>query len=171
MIKGAALLVCALTTLLILGACGGDEEPTPTDTPTPVTTPPPTTPPPPTIDSTPGLNIGSVGETLEFDKTEITVTAGAAVVVRLKNNSTVLQHNWVLVKDGTKDAIATDGLKFPDDDYIKPGDDRVVASIKLIDPGETGEVQFTAPTAGTYQFVCTFPAHNFSMFGTFEVTP
>jgi hypothetical protein len=28
---------------------------------------------------------------------------------------------------------------------------------------------FTAPAAGTYQFVCTFPGHNFTMFGDFIV--
>ena len=185
MIKGAALLVCALTTLLILGACGADDK-EPTKLPTTVTelppivteeptTPPPTTPPPPpdtpTTPPNGALTIGSVGETLEFDTTELTASAGAEVVLRLKNNSTVLQHNWVLVESGTKDAVASDGLKYPDDDYIKPGDDRVVASVKLIDQGEMGEVRFIAPAAGTYQFVCTFPAHNFTMFGTFEVTP
>lgn len=32
------------------------------------------------------------------------------------------------------------------------------------------EVRFTAPPPGNYQFVCTFPGHNFTMFGVFEVT-
>ncbi|MQG65022.1 MAG: azurin, partial [SAR202 cluster bacterium] len=39
----------------------------------------------------------------------------------------------------------------------------------LLDPGASGEVTFTAPASGTYQFVCTFPGHNFTMFGDFIV--
>ena len=34
-----------------------------------------------------------------------------------------------------------------------------------------GGADFIAPPAGPYQFVCTFPGHNFTMFGDFIVTP
>jgi uncharacterized cupredoxin-like copper-binding protein len=37
-------------------------------------------------------------------------------------------------------------------------------------PGETGNVTFTAPAAGTYQFVCTIAGHAAAgMVGTFNV--
>ena len=36
--------------------------------------------------------------------------------------------------------------------------------------GTVEELNFVPSTAGTYQFVCTFPAHNVTMFGAFEVT-
>ena len=45
----------------------------------------------------------------------------------------------------------------------------ILASTGLLDPGATEQVSFTAPAPGTYQFVCTFPGHNFSMFGDFTV--
>jgi len=118
------------------------------------------------------LEIGSAaGTKLEFDENKLTAKAGSSVVLRFKNNST-LQHNWVLVKAGTKDAVATAGTAAgPTNDWIPRNDARVVANTKLVDPGKTGDVQFTAPAAGTYQFVCTFPGHNITMFGEFTVTP
>ena len=56
-------------------------------------------------------------------------------------------------------------------DWLKPDDPRVIANTALLDPGATGEVRFTAPAAGTYQFVCTFPGHSPTMFGDFQVSP
>ena len=50
-----------------------------------------------------------------------------------------------------------------------PGDDRVIAQIGLLDPGEGNEIRFVAPGVGLYQFVCTFPGHNITMFGEFNV--
>ena len=55
--------------------------------------------------------------------------------------------------------------------WVQPADPDVVAHTALVKPGEEGEVRFTAPPSGTYQFVCTFPGHNFAMFGDFVVTP
>ena len=55
--------------------------------------------------------------------------------------------------------------------WIPAGDDRVLAKSGLLDPGATEDVSFTVPAVGTYQFVCTFPGHNFTMFGDFVATP
>ena len=86
--------------------------------------------------------------------------------------STINQHNWVLVQNGTKDGVATDGTAAgPGAAWVAEGDDRVLAKSGLLDPGTTEEVNFTVPAAGTYQFVCTFPGHNFTMFGDFVATP
>jgi azurin len=95
--------------------------------------------------------------------------AGSTVIVNYTNGSSVFQHNWVLVDFGTKDEVARDGGGHPDSSYVLPGDDRVFAIIALVEPGEVGEVRFQAPAAGTYEFVCTFPGHNATKFGTFEV--
>ena len=84
--------------------------------------------------------------------------------------STVLQHNWVLVQSGTKDEVAAAGTEAgAGADWIPLSDDRVLAKSGLLEPGWVQEVSFTVPAAGTYQFVCTFPGHNFTMFGDFEV--
>jgi azurin len=69
-----------------------------------------------------------------------------------------------------KDAVAADGTAAgPANNWVPPGDARVIANTILLDPETFGEVTFTAPASGTYQFVCTFPGHNFTMFGNFIV--
>jgi azurin len=116
------------------------------------------------------IEIGTEGDALKFSEAALSAASGSSVTVTFNNGSAVNQHNWVLVQNGTKDAVATDGTGAgPGADWIKPGDDRVVASSKLLNPGESEAVTFTAPAAGTYQFVCTFPGHNFTMFGDFTV--
>ena len=76
----------------------------------------------------------------------------------------------MIVQDGTKDAVAADGTPAgPANNWVAPGDSRVIANTELLGPGESGDVTFTAPVPGTYQFVCTFPGHNFTMFGDFTV--
>ena len=116
------------------------------------------------------IDIGTDGDALKFSEEALSASSGSSVTVTFNNGSAVNQHNWVLVQDGTKDAVATDGTAAgPAAAWIKPGDERVVASSKLLDPGDSEAVTFTAPAAGTYQFVCTFPGHNFTMFGDFTV--
>ena len=123
--------------------------------------------------ATPGpvaIAIGAVGETLAFNTDTITAISGAEVTITFTNPSANNQHNLVIVQDGTKDAVAADGTTAgPANDWVPPGDSRVIANTSLLSPGATGEVTFTAPAPGTYQFVCTFPAHNFTMFGNFVV--
>jgi azurin len=116
------------------------------------------------------IEIGTEGDALKFSEAALSAASGSSVTLTFNNGSAVNQHNWVLVQDGTKDAVATDGTAAgPAAAWIKPGDERVVASSKLLNPGDSEAVTFTAPAAGTYQFVCTFPGHNFTMFGDFTV--
>ncbi|MCH8296471.1 MAG: cytochrome C oxidase subunit IV family protein [Chloroflexi bacterium] len=115
------------------------------------------------------IDLGAAGETLAFDTTSLSVDSGSEVTVTFSNPSSVNTHNFVLVQDGTKDAVAGDGINFPDNNWLKPGDSRVIANTVLIGPGESAKVTFTAPAPGIYQFVCTFPGHNFTMFGDFVV--
>src|SRR5258708_5440536 len=57
------------------------------------------------------LNIGSVGETMSYDKNDLTVKSGEQITLNFKNNSTTLQHNWVLTKPGTDNDIGLAGIK------------------------------------------------------------
>jgi len=170
-----ALIIGLFALLAIVGlACGGTaptptptptSTPTPTPTPTPTSTPTPTptpTPPRPSPDcENPTLEISVNGDAFEFDTDRFEVAAGAEVVPCFKNVSSGSPHNRVLVKDGTKDEVAERGLKAgPENGWLQLGDPDVIANVKLLGPGQEGEVRFTAPTAGTYQFVCTFPGHN-----------
>ena len=118
------------------------------------------------------LEISVNGDTLQFDTDRLKVAAGSEVTLVFDNVSTMNPHNWVLVQPGTKPAVARRGLGAgPQNGWVQPGDPDVVAHIKLLYPGEPGEVSFTAPAVGTYQFVCTFPGHNLTMFGNFIAMP
>ena len=116
------------------------------------------------------LDISVNGEDLEYDKSEMSAPAGQEVTVQFRNVSKAQPHNWVLVENGTKDDVTADGIESGEEnDYVTPGDERVFAQTGLLAGKETGKVTFTVPPAGTYQFVCTFPAHNITMFGTFTL--
>ena len=116
------------------------------------------------------MEIGVEGDALEFDTSSFAVGAGSQVTLTFTNASTLFQHNWVLTVDGTKDDVAQRGTSHPTADWVQPDDPDVFDHTQLLDPGTAGSVTFTAPPTGTYQFVCTFPGHNITMFGTFEVS-
>ena len=155
------LLGLFTTTLALLAACGG-AAPEPTASPA----------------STPSISeqkskrarphISTVGDELRFDRAKLKETALFKVRVTFTNGSTVNQHNWVLVKKGTKDEVAAAAvIAGAANSWIPPQDDRIIAHSGLLDPGETEEISFTAPLLGTYQFLCTFPGHSATMFGDF----
>ena len=190
--KPLLILIAILSAVMLLAvACGGDEaDPNATATPAPPNTVAPAErTPEPTVaptavpatsapaTSAPATSAGPVqldidvnGDALQFNTNNFSASAGAEVVVTFNNSSGVNFHNFVLVQPGTKDAVAADGTAAgPANDWVPPGDSRVIANTVLISPGESAKVTFTAPPAGTYQFVCTFPGHNFTMFGDFIV--
>jgi azurin len=118
------------------------------------------------------IELGSAGENLAFDKTALTASAGQPVSIKFKNNSSAQQHNWALVKGGDDVAqkVATEGLTAGADKGYLPSDPtNIVANTKLASAGETVEISFTAPAAGTYDFICTVPGHFPLMKGTLTV--
>jgi azurin len=120
------------------------------------------------------IQIASVANTMGFDKKELTVPAGAEVHLTFKNNATssVLGHNWVLVSPGTEASVAAAGLKLGETaGYLDVRDHDVLANTSLAKPGETTDVTFTAPDAGKYPYICTFPGHYMMMKGVLTVTP
>ena len=46
---------------------------------------------------------------------------------------------------------------------------KTIAATKLVGGGESVTVEFDAPAAGTYEFLCTFPGHFAIMKGKFIV--
>ena len=146
--------------------------PEPTVAPTAV---PPTSAPVTIEPTTPGsgpvtLDITVNSDALQFDLDTLSAPAGAEVVLNLNNRSATQTHNWAMVEAGTKDAVAADGIASgADNNWLPLNDSRIIGSTILIGPGDSGQVTFTAPSAGTYDFVCTFPGHNSTMFGEFIV--
>ena len=120
------------------------------------------------------LSIASVANTMTYDKTSLTVPAGAEVHLTLKNNATMstLPHNWVLAKSGTEASVAAAGLKMGEPaGYIDVRDKDILAFSPQAKPGESSEVTFTAPAAGAYPYICTTPGHYLMMKGVLTVTP
>ena len=188
--RSLVILSAILSAVMLLAiACGGDEaDPNATSTPAPPATvpegdraPEPTAAPtsvPATAAPAPtggsggatNLTIDVNGDALQFSAESMSAPAGTDVVVTFNNSSGVNSHNWALVEFSTKDAVSTDGLAAGQANHWLPVDDpRVIGATVLLGPGESGDATFTAPAAGTYQFVCTFPGHNFTMFGDFTV--
>ena len=121
------------------------------------------------------LELSAVPQKLAFDKTELSVRAGAEVELVLKNPDQ-MQHNAVVGRPGSFERLgaAADALaRSPNGaerGYVPTSAD-VIAATKLADPGETVRVRFTAPaTPGEYPFVCTFPGHWRVMRGVLKVT-
>lgn len=107
------------------------------------------------------LNLGSDGENLAFSPATGTVKSGEQITVTFKNNSTAQQHNWVLVKGGDDVAAQVDeaAVNAGPPDYVPAGDANIIANTKMLQPGGSETVTFTAPAPGTYTFLCTYPAH------------
>ncbi|MFA5488164.1 MAG: azurin [Candidimonas sp.] len=82
-------------------------------------------------------------------------------------------HNLVLTKQSDMQAVANDGVAAGvDGDYVKAGDDRVIAHTKLIGGGESTSVTFDVAklAAGeTYEYFCSFPGHWAIMKGTLKL--
>jgi azurin len=120
------------------------------------------------------LALATVANTMAFDKTKLSVPAGAEVHLTIKNNATMatLPHNWVLVKPGSEASVAANGLKLGEPaGYFDVRDQNALAHTPMAKPGETTEVTFTAPTEpGDYPYICTFPGHYMMMKGVLTVT-
>ena len=118
------------------------------------------------------IEIAVDGENLAFDKTTLEAAAGQQVTLTFKNSSAVQQHNWVLVSGGDSAAstIASDGLAAGlAAQYLPANNPNVVAHTKVLDGGASETITFTAPSAGTYLFICTVPGHYPLMQGTMTV--
>lgn len=112
---------------------------------------------------------------MQFDKKELTVKAGQKVTLTLHHSGTLAKaamgHNWVLLKAGTDVASFAEKAVAAGEanEYIPTEGDAVIAHTGLIGGGESTTVEFTAPAAGSYEFICSFPGHWSMMRGTLIV--
>lgn len=125
---------------------------------------------------TPGIviDLKVVKDIMQYDKKRITVKAGQKVTIRLENPDG-MQHNLLILKPGTlpKVGAAADAMvRDPQASKMQyvPKVPEVLWATKLVSPGETVSLKFTAPSkAGDYPFVCTFPGHWRGMNGIMQV--
>lgn len=118
-------------------------------------------------------------DAMQFDQTELSVPATCEEVTLTLHHTgsmakNVMGHNWVLSTTEDMQPIATDGMGAgADHDYLKDGDERIIAHTDLIGGGESSSVTFSTAdmTAdGDYSFFCSFPGHIGIMKGTFSLT-
>ncbi len=122
------------------------------------------------------VNIGLTGNDLmQYDKSEIKVKAGQEVTLTLRHigkmDIKIMGHNFVLLKPGV--SITDFSIKAAEvgeaSDWIPEDGKDVIAHTKMIGGGQSVSVTFTAPEAGTYDFICSFPGHSALMKGKFIV--
>jgi azurin len=107
----------------------------------------------------------SGGDDMKYSLTTITAKPGETLHIVLKGAGTIpkiaMAHNFVALKAGVDAAkFGQDAMTARDTDYVPAARKAdILASTTLAGPGETVEVTFKAPAAGTYPYLCTFPGH------------
>jgi len=111
---------------------------------------------------------------MKFDLSEIKVKAGHKIKVTLRHKGkldiNVMGHNFVILKQGVNPVeFATKAGVARENQYIPRGTEDVLVHTKLIGGGQTTSIEFDAPAAGVYDFLCSFPGHYAMMKGKFIV--
>ena len=102
---------------------------------------------------------------MKFNQSELRAVAGKPIKLTLKNvgknPKDVMGHNCIILKQGTDiNAFTQKAMTEKATDYI-PASEKgsIIAHTKLVGPGEQDKVEFTINEKGTYDFMCSFPAH------------
>jgi len=115
-----------------------------------------------------------VGDSLYFSRKEITVDSSCeSFSLTLKHvgkmPASAMGHNWVLTRSEDFDDAVTDAQRAGiENDFVKPGDERVLAATKVIGGGEETTITFDPSileSGGDYTFFCSFPGHYVLMRG------
>lgn len=118
--------------------------------------------------------IVEAGDDMKFATTELACKAGSKVEVTIRHTGKMpkasMGHNFVLLALGADPNLVAKAAMDAPPDYIPKGDERILAHTKLVGGGESDTVSFTAPAAGTYTYICTFPGHVTMMQGKLLVS-
>ena len=180
-------LTMAMALGLGLSACGGEQTSAPSNTSdTPVAEAVPAS----TAASAPAASAPSTtadmgacstdlsgNDAMQFSTKEIAIPASCQqFTIRFKHAGSMpkasMGHNVVVAKTSDLNGVIKDGMKAgPAADYVKAGDERVLAKTKLLGGGESDSLTLdvAAIKAAPYSFVCTFPGHTGSMRGTIVI--
>ena len=120
------------------------------------------------------LEVGILGQEMRFDKDSLKVKAGKNVELIFSNNDSLpLMHNLLLVKPGSRMKIVNEAIAMGVDGMVNnyvPDNDNVLASTPLVQIGSSYKLYFKAPSKpGKYEYVCTYPGHGLTMWGTLTV--
>ena len=120
----------------------------------------------------------SVGDNLKFSQDKIVASKTCeTITITLRHegklSKNMMGHNWVLTSAEDVSAVATDGMSAGlNNQYVKPGDSRVIAFSEMIGGGEETSMSFSIDKIALdtdYIFFCSFPGHFYAMRGVFEV--
>jgi azurin len=181
-VTAARLSFIFIVTIMVINGCGGgDKHQPPADSTDNSTYAPPAASSsydPAKIDATaPVMEVkldalGNSMDVMTFSMQEIRVKAGTTVKLHFTNTAKdqALKHNFFIVKTGTMEQVATEGLAAgADKSYIPDDKTNILYSSKVLEPGQSEDLIFPAPPSGEYQFVCTYPGHWQKMNGKFIV--
>lgn len=118
------------------------------------------------------LRIASDGDELKFVPDHLLCSEHARVRLHFHHAGRISSdpHDWVLLKPGTAEQFIRDADRQTEDRVVPPQDQAdVLAATALCARGQTVMVDFTAPAAGEYLFVCSVPGHGETMRGTLTV--
>ena len=113
-------------------------------------------------------------DAMKFDPKEIQVKSSCKQYkITLKHEGkmpkSAMGHNVVLSKAADKDGVLADGQTAGEaNNYVKAGDERVVAHTKLLSGGEQDSVTFDVSKLAkgeAYEYYCSFPGHYATMNG------
>ena len=121
------------------------------------------------------ITLNAVPQKMAYDKTLVHAMAGENLEIVL-NNTDQMQHNLVLIQEGSLEAFGKIVDKFltsPDAaklEYV-PKSRYVLGATRMLDPEGKDVIQVSVPDkAGDYPFVCTFPGHWRMMNGILRVS-
>jgi azurin len=121
----------------------------------------------------------AANDQMQFDRQQLSAPASCKqITVTLhhlgKLPKEAMGHDWVLVNAADLSAVANAGVGAGiANDYIAPGDRRVIAHTRVIGGGDTATVTFASALLQkgvSYAYLCTFPGHSALMHGTFTLT-
>lgn len=108
----------------------------------------------------------TVGDNMRFDPATIAAKPGESLRIVLKDvgqmPKVAMGHNFILLKKGANPKDVVDkSATARDTDFIAASvKSLILASTKLVGPGETVETTFQAPREpGSYTYLCSFPGH------------
>ena len=117
------------------------------------------------------VKIGTQGNLMKYDVSEIYATAGSTLKISCVNNADMesMKHNIVFIKD-KKFVKEIGDASAKEADYLVEEHEGIIAYTSMLGPKESTELIFTVPTKkGKYPFICTYPGHYTAMKGVLVV--
>lgn len=121
----------------------------------------------------------TVGDNLNFIPAEMTVSKSdcSNITINLTHDGSLprngMGHNWALSQTADAQAAAQAGWQAGlDNQYIQPGDERIIATTDIIGGGESTSMTFSLDSlqvGGDYTYFCSFVGHFGIMKGSFMV--